>query len=137
MATITAEDLKKKFETPGEVYYDELVRMACGDILVEETMGDGWSGDGHFLVKSGNEYAHVVLGYGSCSHCDAVQYCLEDENPYDKLADLANDIAMRVMWKTKDEMLAYLKEHDAKGAWYGERDWKEFSAAAMKAFEEN
>lgn len=134
MATITAEGLKKKFNNNAYgIHYADLVHECCGELLANQCIGD-WQGDEHFLVKRGDEYAHVVLGYGSCSHCDTLQACQDAEDPFAELAEYANDVAGRIMWRTKDEIMTYLKEHDAEGSWYGGgEDWKQFQKECFDA----
>jgi hypothetical protein len=132
---VTAEDVKKVKESEeGYFGYDELVKMACDRILADTAIGDGWSGDGHYLVKKGDEYAHVVMGYGSCSHCDTLEAIGDSD---EGLADFANEIAQGIMWKTKSEMLDYLKNHDAEGSWYGSdtEAWQDFVVESVKAME--
>ena len=53
--------------------YDSLVASA-GTIIKDWNIGD-WQGDYVYLLKNGNKFGFTVVGYGSCSHCDALQSC--------------------------------------------------------------
>jgi hypothetical protein len=90
-------------------------------------------GDFHFLVQKDDKYAHVVTGYGSCEMCDALSYALE-KGP-EVVAELGNNIAEGAIWRTKDEMVTHLKEHDAEGSWYGGelKSWNKFQKASLEA----
>ncbi len=131
---MTANDIQNLIDQKQWDYlnYDELVSLGCGNILVEERIGD-YQGDFHFLVQKDDKYAHVVTGYGSCEMCDALSHALE-KGP-EVVAELGNNIAEGAIWRTKDEMVTHLKEHDAEGSWYGGElnSWKKFQKASLEA----
>ena len=131
---MTAEDIKKLIDEKDWSYinYNELVSLGCGNVLVEEIIGD-YQGDFHFLVEKDGQYAHVVTGYGSCEMCDSLSHA-QEKGP-EAIAKLGNSIAEYVIWRTKEETIAHLKEHDAEGSWYGREldSWKEFQKASLEA----
>ena len=131
-SVITAKILQVKFKSNYDVTYEGLVELGAGTVVVTEMIGD-CQGDYHFLVKDGENYAHVVTGYGSCSGCDALQNC---EESFSKIAELGNDICGSVIWKSQEEILKHIEEHDAEGSWYGEEkeQWASFQQEVRNYF---
>jgi hypothetical protein len=127
---MTPEALKAKFEdSKYSVRYEDLVSL-CGEILAEEMIGE-YQGDHHCLVKNGKNYAHVVTGYGSCEMCDSLSAC----ETADAVVELANALCEGAIWRSKEEMIKHIHEHDAKGSWYGSemKSWKLFQQSALQA----
>ena len=131
-SVITAEILQAKFKRHYDVTYEGLIELGAGAVVVTEMIGD-YQGDYHFLVKDGENYAHVVTGYGSCSGCDALQDC---EESFSKIAKLGNDICGSVIWKSQEEILKHIEEHDAEGSWYGKEkeQWASFQQEVRNYF---
>ena len=59
------------------MHYDQIVATQ-GEMLGNWTLGD-WQGDYVYLLKNEDRYAFTVIGYGSCSGCDALEACESDE----------------------------------------------------------
>lgn len=132
MPKITAENLQAKFKAGYDVTYEGLVELGAGAVIVKEMIGD-YQGDYHFLVKDGEKYAHVVTGYGSCSGCDALQDC---EDSFSEMAELGNAICDSVVWKSQEEMMKHIEEHDVGGSWYGQEkeQWASFQQQVRNYF---
>lgn len=130
-AVITAEILQAEFKNHYDVTYERLVELGAGTVVVTEMIGD-YQGDYHFLVKDGENYAHVVTGYGSCSGCDALQDC----DDFAEIADLGNSICTGIIWRTREEILKHIEEHDAEGSWYGKEkeQWASFQQEVRNYF---
>ncbi len=72
---------------PFDVYskpgYREMLEAEEVEILAWETFGD-WSGDYAVVVKRNELLGFLVIGYGSCSGCDALEGC-DTKEEYDAL----------------------------------------------------
>lgn len=95
-------------------------------IDVEEKWAFGdYQGDYVFLVNNNGEKGIAVVGYGSCSYCDAFQDATEPWHNYDleteemspdfekvnaNMARFSNDSVNKVFYGTKDELVKYLDE---------------------------
>ena len=72
--------------------YDEIVATQ-GEILKDWVIGD-WQGDYVYLLKNNDWYSLVVVGYGSCSGCDALEGCENDE----EFESLKQSILNNIRW---------------------------------------
>jgi hypothetical protein len=72
--------------------YDEMVR-ALGDIVVQVD-DDDYQGDSRYLIRSGERFGYVNIGWGSCSGCDALQACTTVKD----VQDLFDDIEGSIKW---------------------------------------
>lgn len=90
---------------PSCSYYD-IVELA-GEVLVDLKDGD-YSGDAYFYLRTTEGLLGVaIIGYGSCSGCDALQACEDNKT----LRSLARDILNSIFFfNTKEELLAWLKD---------------------------
>lgn len=103
----------------AEESYSDLVSSA-GTIIKEWDIGS-WSGDEVYLLKKGNKFGFVVVGYGSCSVCDALQGCASQED----VDELKAEILRGIFWGTAEEVEAYAINEDYANRWYfHEHDWK-------------
>ena len=59
------------------MHYDQIVATQ-GEVLGQWVMGT-WQGDYIYLLKNDDKYSFYVIGYGSCSGCDALEACENDE----------------------------------------------------------
>ena len=101
---------------PGS--YDSLVASA-GTIVKCWNIGD-WQGDEVYLLKKDNKFGFVVVGYGSCSYCDALQSCENQEEVDELKASIVKDI----FWGTAEEVQAYAINDNANRWYYHEHEWK-------------
>lgn len=103
----------------AEESYSDLVASA-GTIIKEWEIGS-WSGDLVYLLKNGNKFGFTVLGYGSCTVCDALQACANKED----VDELKADIARGIFWGNAEEVEAYAINDNYANRWYyHEHDWK-------------
>jgi hypothetical protein len=98
--------------------YDSLVASA-GTIIKDWNIGD-WQGDYVYLLKNGNKFGFTVVGYGSCSYCDALQSCDNQE----EVDILKESIVKGIFWGTAEEVEAYAIKEDANRWYYHEHEWK-------------
>lgn len=68
------------YEQPG---YREMLKAEEVEILAWETFGE-YQGDYAVVVKRNELLGFLVIGYGSCSGCDALEGC-ETQEEYDAL----------------------------------------------------
>lgn len=77
-------------------HYEDIVG-SIAEILVSESYG-GYQGDISYLLKetteSGERLGYLIVGYGSCSYCDAYEAC---STPKDYL-DLRNSYIPEIVW---------------------------------------
>jgi glycosyltransferase involved in cell wall biosynthesis len=98
--------------------YDSLVASA-GTIVKDWNIGD-WQGDYVYLLKNGNKFGFTVVGYGSCSYCDALQSCDNQE----EVDILKESIVKDIFWGTAEEVEAYAIKEDANRWYHHDHEWK-------------
>lgn len=101
-----------KYGLLDEFYsYQGLIKSADLTILFQESIGS-YQGDEFYILTDGKRFGYLQNGYGSCSGCDSFCACssLKDYE------DLRDELVRNVKWHdTKEELAAWLKEHDWKG----------------------
>lgn len=112
------------YEAP--MFYDEIVATQ-GEIIKDWTLGD-WQGDYVYLLKNGDKYAFTVIGYGSCSGCDALQGCENDE----EFNSLKEGIINGIVWGTKQDVYDYVFNQEANRWYFHEKDWVEIRKEIME-----
>lgn len=118
MGEITAKDVERMRGDESSVDwmdYDDLIGLFCDEIVVEAS-DDDYQGDTYAILRRGDEFGYLEFGWGSCSGCDALQACENDEEG----AKLANELAEGVEWQTGREAL---KEWIAGKDWPGGYSW--------------
>ena len=125
----TADDMKKLFPAPPRepeysryecnVSYDAIVAAFGHEILTKKEVGS-YQGDTFYVLRDGDLFGWLTVGWGSCSGCDALQGC----DSYQEVADLSNRIEDCIIWKdSRGELLSYLNHHDWEGDYFhGEED---------------
>ena len=116
--------------------YQELLEERGLKIIAWEIFGS-YQGDYGVVVKSEDKLGFVVIGYGSCSGCDAYE-ALETYNsesgkyeiPKDEANALANDIINSIFWGTADEVRAKINNEFGDNNWY--RHDSDFDACKEK-----
>jgi hypothetical protein len=111
-ARIAYDGKADDFDAPCS--YDPIVK-SIGDVVVEVSDSD-YQGDTRVLFKRGEEYGHTTFGWGSCSGCDALQ----GSDSWKDVAELRNQIANTVVWRSRAEMLDWFATHD----WEGDYDYR-------------
>lgn len=71
---------------------------------------DDYQGDSRVLYKNNDQYGFLTFGWGSCSGCDSLQAC----NNLEEVDQLRKELYDSIIWKSRDEMLAYMRDHDWK-----------------------
>ena len=105
--------------------YHQIVDGFGVTVLAHEAVGD-YQGDYLYLLKDGERFGFLVVGYGSCSGCDALEAVLScrsvGEDLFESVQELADSLHREVIWKdSAADMIAYLKERDgANSYFYGE-----------------
>ena len=98
--------------------YSDLVASA-GTIIKEWEIGS-WSGDLVYLLKNGNKFGFIVLGYGSCTVCDDLQACANQKD----VDELKASIVKNIFWGNPEEVEAYAINDNANRWYFHEHDWK-------------
>lgn len=99
------------------MHYDQIVATQ-GEMLGNWTLGD-WQGDYVYLLQNEDKYAFTVIGYGSCSGCDALEGCENDE----EFNELKDSIINGIVWGTKQDVYDYINNQEANRWYFHEEDW--------------
>ena len=83
LAKAEKESKPKPFDVYDMPGYREMLEKEEVEILAWETFGD-YQGDYAVIVKKDGMLGFVVIGYGSCSGCDALEGC-DTQEEYDSL----------------------------------------------------
>lgn len=105
--------------------YDEIVATQ-GEVIGQWVMGT-WQGDYIYLLKNKDKYSFFVIGYGSCSGCDALESCENDE----EFNELKQDIINRIAWGTKQEIVDHINNEEANRWYFHEDGWEEIQKEAL------
>ncbi len=114
--------------------YTPLIQ-SLGAVLVRYTPW-AYSGDSFILYAQFRKtpddgtprFGHLTLSWGSCSGCDALQGC----GSYESLERLREELRLKIQWfDTREEILAYYKNHDWKGDHVDDDDVQRFLGAAI------
>ena len=94
-----------------------------GEVLVQVEDND-YSGDTRVAYYKEGKYGFLNFGWGSCSGCDALQAC-EDENAVDKLIE---SLEQNVKWfDSLLDLKAYLTNNQRQYSYYShEENWDDF-----------
>lgn len=94
--------------------YDPILR-AIGTIAFRVDDND-YQGDSRVLFRGADDrWGLLIFGWGSCSGCDALAGC----NSPAEVEALAAQLAHDTRWGTKEEIGAYVCDHD----WAGDYGW--------------
>lgn len=123
---------------PPSLSYEDIVKR-FGEIVLDEHE-DGYSGDSFYVLKrvlgrvgtalangqDTTEWGFLVVGWGSCSGCDALQAV----GSYNDLQELVDGLEASVRWfKNKNMLKVWSKQHDPKYEWY----WSNKAAATIRS----
>lgn len=105
--------------------YDTGLKKLGYEIHAWETFGD-WQGDYVAVISRDGKIGFVVIGFGSCSGCDALQDCdwhgmsyrgaADIEKSDKKIRDLFNWIESEIVWGTPSELCRKFLKNDMR--WY-------------------
>lgn len=98
----------------------ELVRTFGSNISIVERDGD-YQGNDYYLLREGNKYGMIILGFGSCSGCDILQGMYEDahfSNDFAELIQYRDKMYESIVWRTRSQMKEYILTKDFELEWY-------------------
>lgn len=114
----TADDAREKYGEDGGYFYptsyDPIIESLGDEILRVED--DDYQGDTRVLLhdEPTGRWGIVIIGWGSCSGCDALQACRSAQ----EVAELRDDIASIVHWEpTAEDLLRYVLTKDWELGW--------------------
>lgn len=117
MKTYSAKDLYPKGWGTGEDNlpwpgYTPIIN-ALGEVVCRVEIPDcgGYHGDTQVLLydKITDKYGYFLLGWGSCSGCDALLRC----ESYEEVDELIESISQSIRWfDDENEALRFFTEHD-------------------------
>lgn len=85
-----------------------------GEVVHREDLGS-YQGDTLLLLRRGDQYAYLCVGWGSCSGCDALQAC----GCAGDIDALIQDLWDECVWRSKANTLAWFCSHDWQGDYMG------------------
>jgi hypothetical protein len=105
---------------------------SIGHEVVLQRDSDGYQGDSLVLFRSeAGRWGVLTFGWGSCSHCDALEGC----NDMVDLEALREDLYRAIIWGNEGETVHYLTTHDWEGTHLDRSLWEGFVTAALDAME--
>lgn len=99
--------------------YDDLVKSWGHEIVEQDDFGS-YQGDLIYLLRDGDRYGLLVVGYGSCSGCDELRSVdpWDDEGDWTAVVALADKLRADVHWEAdKDALMAWVSEHPENHWW--------------------
>lgn len=99
--------------------YDDLVKSWGYEIVDQEEFGS-YQGDLTYLLRDGERYGLLVIGYGSCSGCDELQAIepWDDDGDWTEVVELADRLRDEIHWEDdKDALMAWVDEHPENHWW--------------------
>lgn len=107
--------------------YHQIVET-FGEILIEEKEVD-YQGDSLYLIKRGHRYGVLTFGWGSCSGCDALEACDDQED----INHLQNDLERGIKWfDFLYEVTEYLLDGGLKDSYLNDQLVLNFGAQVVK-----
>src|SRR3989304_7401260 len=100
--------------------WEEFVESFGFEVLLCAKVG-GYQGDLIVLLREGQRYGYLTLGYGSCGGCDMLEGC----SSYRELDGLWKSALHEIHWElNKQAMYAWLSERDWEGctSWGSQED---------------
>lgn len=91
--------------------YREIVASWRYDILTFETIGS-WQGDHLVLLKDGDAFGFLSIGYGSCSGCDFLQGLYFTPNAQAEVERYAARLREGIYWGSREDVAAYVNDSD-------------------------
>lgn len=92
--------------------YQEGLKSAGIEILEWATFGT-YQGDYAVILKEDDTLGFVVIGYGSCSGCDALEACKSNK----EYRELLQSVIQNIHWGTKEELLSKVND-EFDNNWY-------------------
>lgn len=108
--------------------YEEGLKSLGVEILEWVTFGT-YQGDYAAILKEDDTLGFVVIGYGSCSGCDALEAC----NSNKEYRELLHSVIQNIYWGTQEELLSKINDEYDDNNWYRYDD--DFSQNKSKLIE--
>ena len=108
--------------------YHEGFKSLGFEILEWVTFGT-YQGDYAVILKEDDTLGFVVIGYGSCSGCDALEAC----NSNEEYRELMHSVIQSIYWGTQEELLSKINDKYDDNNWYRYDD--DFSQNKSKLIE--
>lgn len=106
----------------GEYFTNETLLEGLGVEVVRHFVLGGWQGDDVYHVTQDGRHGYLVLGYGSCSHCDTIEYinALKPSERSIEAASYSDQIESSIKWFADAYKLAdWANSYDFEGQFYG------------------
>jgi hypothetical protein len=125
---------RKEYEYRENLSYESLIESAGLKILCGESDND-YQGSTYLLVWDGKRYGLLSYSWGSCSVCDSLEACRDDDEELSKLRD---DLVSSVKWYENSDINEALEsllvpESEDFTDWDGDLK-RRFIAAAKEKF---
>jgi hypothetical protein len=106
--------------------YKELLEKRGHNILIWEDFGS-YQGDYVALLDGSKGFGFVVIGYGSCSGCDALEaaesnWLNDDGDSESRVSNLIDSIERDIFWGTKQQILDRINDENLVEWWRTENN---------------
>lgn len=99
--------------------YDDLIDSFEVEVLHSEHEMD-YQGDSYYLLRLGPSYGMLIVGWGSCGGCDALEAC---DNRIDALTELRDELWDDIHWEpSAQDMWRYIQTKDWRLEWMGHEE---------------
>lgn len=93
--------------------YPRIVGSFGYKVLEYKDFGD-YQGDSIIFLQDGEKIGYLLIGWGSCSGCDALQAC----DSIEEFQELYDGIKNSIIWKGSPRaMIQWIKNRDWAGQW--------------------
>jgi hypothetical protein len=111
--TDTLTEKRSDYGGLGYYSYDELVTSQGAEIVLAESDHD-YQGDTYYLLRQGNRYGYLVVGWGSCSGCDALEGC----STFEDVRQLRDMLVQGIWWGTAAAVADHITARTQANDWY-------------------
>lgn len=103
--------------------------------VVDFSTFGSYQGDHAVLLSDGSRWGWLVIGYGSCSGCDALEAATDWSEPYwnDDVRALADGTRESVHWDSASGLADYLESNLQENDWYYYEDGYKDHVASVVA----
>lgn len=102
--------------------YETIVARWGYHVVSMERFGS-YQGDIAVLLKDGDQYGWLVIGYGSCGGCDALEDAMSWTEPHwtPAVYELADRLKNDIRWSSASDLAAWLTDNtlqESKWSWF-------------------
>ena len=149
--------IQELLEQDEYISYHSLLESCDVEVMDTLTLGS-YQGDYLMIVRQGDRYGLLTVGYGSCGGCDALEGALDDAEFNSRrwadnddegdaprgdngqsLDSLRNSMYNSIIWRSPSELALYLKDKDWQTEFYyhldGDDDHQELAEFANRHIE--